>query len=150
MNKGYSDAFPMVVVYQRMVEKAFFKKGYVQSPSGRRYYLSDSWRFYKGGNYLIQGWCADMLKEKMIEVDEWLAEKGLHGKVFMVLCVHDELMFEVPDAKDDWCIPHIQRIMQDLPQVMLPIVAEVEYTETYWSAKKPVIDVESLDKRSVA
>jgi DNA polymerase-1 len=137
MNRGYSEAFPLVVTYQRMVEKAMFKKGYAQSPSGRRYYLSESWRFYKVGNYLIQGWSADMLKKKLLEIDRYLEQNPCSIRV--KLYVHDEVQFSVPDPADDHHMRKIQDIMEDLPEVMVPIVAEMEMTETNWASKKKVI-----------
>lgn len=135
LNKGYTDAFPLVIEYQRAVEKAFYDKGYAQNMYGRRYYLSDSWRFYKAANYVIQGSCADMLKTKMIEIDNFLVINKLKSK--MILCVHDELQFSVP-PDEDWIIPKIKAIMEDTPDVKVPIICEVEFTETYWSDKRGI------------
>jgi DNA polymerase-1 len=133
MNKGYTDAFPLVIEYQRAVERTFHDKGYAQNLYGRRYYLSDSWRFYKAANYIIQGSCADMLKDKMIRIYEWLKENELKSRI--ILCVHDELQFEVPEG-EDWIIPKIRAIMEDAPNIQVPIVCDVEFTETYWSEKR--------------
>jgi DNA polymerase-1 len=135
LNKGYTDAFPLVIEYQKAVERAFYDKGYAQNMYGRRYYLTDSWRFYKAANYIIQGSCADMLKTKMIEIDKFLVSNKLKSK--MILCVHDELQFEVP-SDEDWIIPKIRAIMEDTPEVKVPIVCEVEFTETYWSDKRGI------------
>ena len=136
LNKGYTDAFPLVIEYQKAVEKAYYDKGYAQNLYGRRYYLSDSWRFYKAANYVIQGSCADMLKMKMIEIDEFLTNNNLKSK--LILCVHDELQFDVP-PDEDWIVPKIRAIMEDTPDVKVPIVCEIEFTETYWSDKKSLV-----------
>jgi DNA polymerase-1 len=136
MNKGYTDAFPLVIEYQRAVERTFHDKGYAQNLYGRRYYLSDSWRFYKAANYIIQGSCADMLKDKMIRIYEWLKENELKSRI--ILCVHDELQFEIPE-NEDWIVPHIKEIMENTPNVSVPIVCEIEFTKTYWSDKKPLV-----------
>jgi len=136
LNQGYTNAFPLVIEYQRAVERALYDKTYTKNLYGRRYYLSDSWRFYKAANYVIQGSCADMLKMKMIEIDDFLVSNKLKSK--LVLCVHDELQFNVtPD--EDWIIPKIKAIMEDTPDVKVPIVCEVEFTETYWSDKKSLV-----------
>lgn len=136
LNKGFSDAFPLVVVYQNKVIEQARVKGFVQNMYRRRYYLSNWNKHYKLANYLIQGSCADMLKEKMIEIDEFLTQNNVPWeKVRMVLCVHDELQFEVAEEYD-WVIPHIKRIMEDTPLFMVPIVAEVEFTDTNWAEKK--------------
>jgi DNA polymerase-1 len=142
MNKGYSDAFPLVVTYQKAIEKAMMKKGYVQSQSGRRYYLSDSWRFYKAANYMIQGPCADILKDKMIEIDDYI-EAHCADLLAMDLCVHDELQFPAFGTEEQ-CLPHIaaiKAIMEDTPDVKVPIVAEVEYTSDSWNNKRKVLNV---------
>jgi DNA polymerase-1 len=132
LNQGYTNAFPLVIEYQRAVERAFYDKGYAQNLYGRRYYLSDSWRFYKAANYIIQGSCADMLKTKMIEIDNYLVLNKFKTK--MIMCIHDELQFEVP-PEEDWIIPHIKEIMENAPNIQIPIVCDVEFTETYWSEK---------------
>jgi DNA polymerase-1 len=135
LNQGYTNAFPLVIEYQRAVERAFYDKGYAQNMYGRRYYLSDSWRYYKAANYIIQGSCADMLKTKMIEIDDFLVNNKLKSK--LILCVHDELQFEVP-PEEDWIIPKIRAIMEDTPNIKVPIVCDVEFTETYWSDKRGI------------
>jgi DNA polymerase-1 len=139
MNKGYTDAFPVVVTYQENVVAAMNRKGYAINMSGRRYYLSNPRKFYKVANYLIQGSCADILKRKMIEIDQFLTDNHLHDKLRMILCVHDELQFEQLAENVEWAIWRIKEIMEDTPEVLVPIVAEVEYTETDWSAKKKVL-----------
>jgi len=137
MNRGYSEAFPLVVTYQNMVINEMRRKGYCQNMSGRRYYLSEPWKFYKVANYLIQGSCADDLKKKMIRIAKFIKENNL--KMRMVLCVHDEIQFRVDDPAEDWAIPHIKRIMEDCPDIMVPIVAEVDFSDTYWSEKRSVL-----------
>lgn len=139
MNRGYTDAFPVVVTYQENVVVGMQRKGYVVNMSGRRYYLSDPRKFYKCANYLIQGSCADILKRKMIEIDNFMTANHLHDKLRMILCVHDELQFEQLVEGVEWAIWKIKEIMEDIPEVLVPIVAEVEYTETDWSAKKKVL-----------
>jgi len=139
MNSGYTSAFPLVVDYQKAVQRAMEIKGYVYNLSGRRYYITNRLNFYKAGNYLIQGSCADDLKEKMIKIDDWLIENGLETQ--MDLCVHDELQFVTPEG-EDWVIPIIKEMMEDCPNILVPIVADVEFTDTYWSEKKDVLNLE--------
>lgn len=137
MNKGYTDAFPMVIGYQDMVVNYMRKFGYCENMSGRRYYVSETWKHYKVANYLIQGSCADDLKKKMVKIARWIKENNL--KMRMVLCVHDEIQFRVNDPAEDWAIPHIKAMMEDCTDIMVPIVAEVEFSDTFWSAKRKVL-----------
>lgn len=132
MNRGYTEAFPLVVQYQKWVESVMDKQGYIENLYGRRYYINNSNRFYKCANYLIQGSCADMLKEKMILINRYLTEKKL--KTRLVLCVHDELIFHVPVGEERH-IEEIKKMMEDAPIVRIPIVAEVERTAKTWADK---------------
>lgn len=139
LNRGYTDAFPKVITYQNAVISKVRRLGYGMNLYGRRYYLSKWYYAYKVANYLIQGSCADMLKEKMTIIDQFLVENGLEDKLGMILCVHDELQFEkYTDENLDWAVAEIKRIMENTPDILVPIVAEVEYTETDWSAKKKI------------
>jgi len=132
MNRGYTEAFPMVVQYQKWVDSVMEKQGYIQNLYGRRYYINNPNRFYKCANYMIQGSCADMLKEKMILIDRYIKDKKL--KMRMVLCVHDELIFDVPIGEEKHIIS-IRQMMEDAPNIHVPIVAEVERTTTTWADK---------------
>lgn len=138
MNRGYTEAFPLVVTYQDHVIKTMRERGYVVNMYGRRYYVSNWNKHYKCANYLIQGSCADMLKEKMLQIDELLTKHNC--KTRMILCVHDELQFEAAEG-EEWVIAEIKKIMEDTPNILVPIVAEAEMTKTYWSEKKKVLNI---------
>jgi DNA polymerase-1 len=133
LNKGYTDAFPVVVTYQNNVVVAMSRKGYAYNSMGRRYYLYNPNKFYKVANYIIQGSCADDLKKKMIKIDTFLLEN--HYKTRLILCIHDELVFEVYDGEAH-IISEIKKMMEDTPNVLVPIIAEVEKTKTCWADKK--------------
>ena len=132
MNRGYTEAFPLVVQYQRWVDSVMEKQGFIQNLYGRRYYINNSNRFYKCANYMIQGSCADMLKEKMILIDKYILDNKL--KMRMVLCVHDELIFDIPNGEEHH-INTIREMMEYAPNISVPIVAEVERTTTTWADK---------------
>lgn len=93
---GYDATYPKVRAFQRLVERVAYDRfdqegvGYVTSPFGRRHVINNRQVVYKLVNYLIQGTGADLLKIKMLE----LAAQGLDE--YMVLPVHDELVFDVP------------------------------------------------------
>lgn len=132
MNRGYTEAFPLVVQYQKWVDVVMDKQGYIENLYGRRYYLNNPNRFYKCANYLIQGSSADMLKEKMLLIDKYIRDKKL--KTRMVLCVHDELIFDVTKGEEHH-IEIIKDMMEHAPNISVPIVAEVERTTTTWADK---------------
>lgn len=140
MNRGFTEAFPLVVTYQDNVIKTMRTRGFVTNLFGRRYYVSNWNKHYTCGNYLIQGSCADMLKNKMIEIDDYLEKHNLWDKLVMVLCVHDEIQFEnvTGDRSLDKHILAIQKIMEDTTNIKVPIVAEIDFTETSWADAKPL------------
>src|SRR6476646_5393618 len=61
-------------------------------------------------NAPLQGTSADLIKRAMARMDEALEEAGLEG-VKMLLQVHDELVFEVPDGREEDAAAVIRRVM---------------------------------------
>jgi DNA polymerase-1 len=78
-------------------------------------------------NAPIQGTCADIIKRAMIRMPAALAEAGLTG-TRMLLQVHDELVFEAPDAEVDAAKPVILAVMAGAaePHVTLSVPLGVE------------------------
>lgn len=79
---------------------------------------------------------ADMLKEIEIKIDDYLKDK----KSRFILPIHDELAIEVHPDEVDFVPKEIKHIMESEEDVMpyVPIVCEVEATETNWAAKTGV------------
>ena len=135
---GYNNAFPKVKTYQEKITVAHNLKGYVHNMCGRRYYLENNNDSYKLANYCVQGSCADDLKRAIIEADELLLDK----KTRFILPVHDELQFEVWKG-EEYLIPKLLEIMENVEWSLVPILADVEVTYTNWRDKKEV-DKEEL------
>lgn len=74
-------------------------------------------------NTPLQGAQADLIKMAMIRIDQALIDKKLKG--FMALQIHDELLFEIPDAE----IPEFQKLvpyyMQNIFQLKVPLVVDI-------------------------
>ena len=136
LSDAYNKAYPGIKEYNNNVNAEMNMKGYVTNLYGRRYYIEKSTNFYKAGNYLIQGTCADGLKEAEIEIQEYLKNK----KSRLILPVHDELIFEVAPEEEDEVPKRVKEIMEKIGEVLkyIPMVSEVEMTETNWSEKKEV------------
>jgi DNA polymerase-1 len=87
-------------------------------------------------NAPIQGTAADVIKRAMIRVPAALAAAGLHGR--MLLQVHDELLFEVPDAEVQATVEVVRGVMEraTLPAVALtvPLVADAGVGQDWASA----------------
>ena len=134
LNNAYYTAFPKILDYQKLVRSTYNRKGFVRNRYGRRYYLGNSRFVYKLYNYIIQGTAADMLKEKIIEVDKLL----LPYRSRFQMNIHDELSFEIADG-EEFLIPYLKKIMEEVDWMTIPVVADVEVTYTNWAEKQEVI-----------
>ena len=106
--------------------------GYVETLFGRRVYLPE----IRGGNgprrtaaerqainAPMQGTAADLIKLAMLAVQETLDRE--RRATAMILQVHDELVFEVPEAELDWARAELPRIMASVAALKVPLLAEV-------------------------
>ena len=107
-------------------------QGYVQTVFGRRLYLpeinSPNGQRRAGAeraaiNAPMQGTAADLIKLSMVQVQRALDAGGFGTR--MIMQVHDELVFEVPQAEVDWLRIEIPRIMAAVAQLKVPLLAEV-------------------------
>ncbi|KON87463.1 DNA polymerase I [Sporosarcina globispora] len=132
---GWSSTFPEVAYYQKMVGSKVQKANHATNMYGRVYYLSNTEKAYKVGNYLVQGSCADMLKDYVVRIGEWLKQNKC--KTLFLANIHDELQFLVYEG-EEWIFPYIKQIMEDVDWMKVPVVVDLEITETTWADKKEV------------
>ena len=84
-------------------------------------------------NAPIQGSAADIIRRAMIRMDEVLAQKKLSA--LMLLQVHDELIFEVPDEQVQNTIEVVKEVMVNatLPVLKLDVELQVDaYAANNW------------------
>jgi len=74
-------------------------------------------------NAPMQGTAADLIKLSMVKVQQVLDAE--HKGTRMIMQVHDELVFEVPDAEVDWVKTEIPRLMAGVAELKVPLLAEV-------------------------
>ncbi len=119
-------------------------KGYVETMAGRRRYIpeltSNSPMERQMGvriacNTPIQGSAADLCKAVMLPLPARFAEAGLGAK--MLLQIHDELVFEVPDGELDAAAAIVKSLMEAPPGFALevPLVADVGRGQSWAEAK---------------
>ena len=108
------------------------REGFVRTVLGRRRYLPDLSsrnRALKNAaermavNSVIQGSAADLIKKAMVEVDADLEAAGLRSR--MILQVHDELVFEVPEREVAELRRRIPERMQAVLPLRVPLVVDV-------------------------
>ena len=107
-------------------------RGYVETVFGRRLYLPEINSPNgprRGGaeraaiNAPMQGTAADLIKLSMVKVQQVLDQEGRGTR--MIMQVHDELVFEVPDSEVDWLKTEVPRIMASVAQLKVTLLAEV-------------------------
>ncbi len=84
-------------------------------------------------NTPLQGTAADLIKLAMIAIDRKLAEQKLRSR--MVLQVHDELLFEVPEDETDAITNLVKQEMENVVKLTVPIVAELSFGENWRDMK---------------
>ena len=84
-------------------------------------------------NHPMQGSAADIIKLAMVAVDRRMREEGMKSK--LVLQIHDELDFEVPEAELEAMSKLVKETMEGVAELRVPLVAEVSYGPDWASAK---------------
>lgn len=120
--KKYFERFPGIRDYMEET-KAFAKQhGYVTTLFGRKCHYPEikhsnaSIRAFNERaaiNARLQGSAADIIRRAMTRMDAALAKKKLNAR--MLLQVHDELVFEVPEDEVDKTLPVVKAVMEDAP-----------------------------------
>ena len=132
MIDSYYENYPKLKIFMtEQVEKAR-KNGFVETILGRKRHLKDinSNNFVVRGhaernavNAPIQGSAADIIKVAMINIDRALSEGGFKTK--MLLQVHDELLFEVPEEEIEPIKALIKEKMESAVKTKVPLIVEV-------------------------
>jgi DNA polymerase-1 len=133
--KKYFERFPGIRDYMEETKTFAKKHGYVLTLFGRKCHYPDigasnaSIRAFNeraAVNARLQGTAADIIRRAMIRMDAALAKKKLSAQ--MLLQVHDELVFEVPQAEVEKTLPVVTKVMVDapLPALSLSVPLQVE------------------------
>ncbi len=130
----YFERFEGVKRYMDETRQSAKEKGYVETVFGRRLYLPEinspngprrSGAERAAINAPMQGTAADLIKLSMVAVQAALDEQRRGTK--MIMQVHDELVFEVPDGEVDWLRTEIPHLMAGVAALKVPLLAEVGF-----------------------
>ena len=142
--KKYFERFPGIRDYIEESKAHARDKGYVETLFGRKCHYPEirasnasirSFNERAAVNARLQGSAADIIRRAMIRMDDALAKNRLSAQ--MLLQVHDELVFEVPDAEVEKTLPVVKKVMVDapLPAVSLSLPLQVEaHAADNWDA----------------
>ncbi|WP_256760326.1 DNA polymerase I [Cohnella sp. WQ 127256] len=138
----YFHAFPGVRRYMVTIVEQAKKDGYVTTLLERRRYLPEithsnfnlrSFAERTAMNTPIQGTAADIIKLAMMRMNEALLERGLRSR--MLLQVHDELVFEVPNEELELMKSLVPEVMKTALELDVPLLAEVSIGSNWYEAK---------------
>ncbi len=128
----YFERFSGVKKYMDDTRQQAKAQGYVETVMGRRLYLSEinspngprrAGAERAAINAPMQGTAADLIKLSMVAVQKALDAQQRKTRVIMQ--VHDELVFEVPEDEVDWLKLEIPRLMAGVAALAVPLLAEV-------------------------
>jgi len=133
--KKYFERFPGIRDYMDSTKEFCRKHGFVETLFGRKCHYPEikasnaSVRAFNERaaiNARLQGTAADIIRRAMTRIEAALAEKKLTAQ--MLLQVHDELIFEVPEKEVAATLPVVQHVMQDapFPAVLLSVPLQVD------------------------
>ena len=138
----YFDAFPGIQSYMKWAKDFAKENGYIENLFGRRRRISDidsSNRFAREGaerlaiNTPIQSTAADMLKKSMIEISDQLKSTNLKSR--MLLQIHDELLFEVPENETEKLKEIVVPLMENTIKLKVPVKVSFGIGKNWDSAK---------------
>ncbi|EAD4933013.1 DNA polymerase I, partial [Listeria monocytogenes] len=138
----YFVSYPAVKEYMQDIVRFAKEKGYVETILHRRRYIPEivSRNFNVRGfaertamNTPIQGSAADIIKKAMILMSERLVSEKLEAK--LLLQVHDELIFEAPEAEIAKLEEIVPDVMENAVELSVPLKVDSAFGDTWYDAK---------------
>lgn len=130
--KTYFERYPRVLDYLEFCKESARKTGFSRTLTGRLRPIPELTNKNPSVraaaerlavNTPLQGTAADLIKLAMIEIDGAIKEKNLEGK--MLLQIHDELVFEIPDAEIEAFTRLVKNKMEHVLKLNVPIEVKI-------------------------
>lgn len=140
--EDYFATFPSVKQFLESQKDSILKNGYSQTLLGRRRYFdffsaNDFMRsnfLREGVNTIFQGSAADLIKLSMNEIYKKIEDK-YNNDCFMLLQVHDELIFEIKDNIIETLSKEIKDIMENIYKLKVPLICNISIGNTWAELK---------------
>jgi DNA polymerase-1 len=129
--EAYFERYPGIRQYMERTKEEARRAGFVLTPFGRRCWIPGiadknaarrSYAERQAINAPLQGGAADIIKRAMVKLPKALEGEGLSAR--MLLQVHDELLFEAPEAEARATAAVVQDVMQQAAVLSVPLVVE--------------------------
>ena len=139
---NYLATFPGIKEYMDKVVADAHKNGYVKTLFNRKRVIEElnnkNFLIRSSGermamNTPIQGTAADILKMAMVEMQKRIDKENLNSK--MLVQVHDELVFDVPENEVEIMKELIRDVMENIYKLDVPLKVDIEYGRTWYEAK---------------
>jgi len=132
----YFERYPGVKYYMETMRELAKEQGYVETVFGRRLYLPEinsrngqrrQYAERTAINAPMQGSAADIIKRAMLAVDSWLfgLKQDPQMDIKMIMQVHDELVFEIPEDDLSENVAMIKTIMEAAAKLKVPLITDV-------------------------
>ncbi len=137
----YFERFPGILKYINDTKQFARENKYVKTLMGRRRYIpeidSGNWNVRSFAertaiNMPIQGTAADIIKLAMINIQQYLEENNLGTR--MLLQVHDELIFEVPDEEAEEVPSQLKELMETAFELSVPLKVDMGLADNWLDA----------------
>jgi DNA polymerase-1 len=140
--RAYFDRFPAIRAYMERIKTDCRRTGYVETIFGRKCFIPairDANPARRAGaerqaiNAPLQGSAADIIKRAMARIPAALARERLRAR--MLLQVHDELLFEAPEAEVEHTAQIVKAVMEGACaphcELSVPLVVETGWAESW-------------------
>ena len=138
---AYFSKYPEIRAYMESAKEEARRDGYVSTLFGRKCYVpgikdkNPAHRAFSERaaiNAPIQGGAADIIKRAMVRLPEALA--AADGNARMLLQVHDELVFEVPEAEAEKTAALVKQVMEAAAKLSVPLVVDTGFAKSWADA----------------
>jgi DNA polymerase-1 len=113
-------------------------QGYVRNGAGRKRRFKEikAKAFRQAFNFLIQGYCADLLRVASVKVREFIeVPSNVNADLKFLLLIHDELVLECDENEIGWVVPSLKRIIEDSVELTVKLPVEIGVGRNYSEAK---------------
>ncbi|MEK7603732.1 MAG: DNA polymerase [Patescibacteria group bacterium] len=142
----YMKEFSGVAKYMDDMKVKAHRDGYVSTIFGRRRWLPEikssmpqivSQAERMAINMPIQGTAADLIKLAMINVFEYIHGTNNQNNAFLLLQVHDELLFEIKESSIEELGRKIKEFMENVHKFDVPLIIDIKYGDN-WADLTPI------------
>lgn len=138
----YFHDFPKIQGYKESIKRSVRTSGFVETLFGRKRFFDlskiigdhflESEMERMAVNAIIQGTDADIMKRAMIAIDREILRENAQP----ILQIHDEMIYEIPKEKAKDIVPKIQKIMESVAKLAVPLKVDTKVGERWGSMVK--------------